>query len=393
MHIDDIRLEIEICGFCPLMCKDICCFHGNAKTEDSAPHIRNLLLWKVLESENTEQKERVLGEAADIIYQCTLCGQCTAWCERSRDIPANMMAGRADVVEHGVAPGKITEIDDRTKQEHNPYGEPHVQRMNKLDRNSREILYRHTAGTTGLWLGCTTLYHQPEIAESLVRIMEVSGTPYQVLGEDEWCCGLPQYKLGLRKSSAELAEHNVQAMARRGIQTLVVDCPECYRAFTEFYPAMGYPVKGEILHSSQYIRQLIEQKKLSLKKEVKKVLTYHDPCELARHCTAGVRTRSRTSDIFDHPRELLSRIPGITLKEMRWIKEKTFCCGGTLGVREMYPDVSFKIGKKVPREAAKAGVSTLAVACPSCKRQFTWVTGEQGALEVVSIVELVAQSI
>jgi heterodisulfide reductase subunit D len=394
MRIDDIRLEIEICGFCPLMCKDICCFHGNAKTEDSAPHIRNLHLWRVMETAGEGEKKRVLKEAADIIYQCTLCGQCTAWCARSRDIPTNMMAGRADAVEQGVAPGKVAELSDRTEREHNPYGEPHAQRMSRLERKTRDALLRRSRGTIGLWLGCTTLYHQPEMAESLFRIMEASDTEYRILGEDEWCCGLPQYKLGLRKSAAELAAHNVQAMEKLGIRKLVVDCPECYRAFTEFYPAMGHPFHGEVVHSSGFILGLIEQGKLTLKREVKKLLTYHDPCELARHCTADVRTRSKTSDLFDPPRELLRRVPGVTLKEMRFTREKTFCCGGTLGVREMYPEVSFEIGKKVPREAAKTGAGTLAVACPACKRQFADVTaGEKGGIEVTSIVELVAQSL
>jgi heterodisulfide reductase subunit D len=393
MHIDDIRLEIEICGFCPLMCKDICCFHGNARTEDSAPHIRNLYLWRVMEAADLGEKKERLKDATGIIYQCTLCGQCTAWCARSRDIPTNMMAGRADVVEQGLAPRIVAEMDERTGREHNPYGEPHGERMNRLDTGLREALAGKNEGSVGLWLGCTTLYHQPEMAQALARVMDAAGVAYQVLGEEEWCCGLPLYKLGLRKRAEELAEHNLQAMKKRGLRTLVVDCPECYRAFKEFYPAMGRPFGGKIMHSSQFIRDLIAQEKIVPRKTVDRVLAYHDPCELARHSTPDVRTRYDTSDLFDPPREILRSIPGVTLKEMRWEKEKTFCCGGPVGVREMYPRVSDEIARKVPREAEKVGAGTLAVACPACKRQFVCAVQGQGSLEVISIAELVAGSL
>jgi Fe-S oxidoreductase len=148
-----------------------------------------------------------------------------------------------------------------------------------------------------------------------------------------------------------------------------------------------------IVHSSEYLWHLINKGKIKPAKKVTKTLTYHDPCELARHCTPDVRTRYETSDIFDPPREVLQSIPGVTLREMRWVKEKTFCCGGPVGLRELYPDVSVEIGKKVPGEALKVGAEALAVACPACKRQFTRVTEENGYLEVLSLAELVAKSL
>ncbi len=393
MHIDDIQLEIEICGFCPLMCKDMCCFHQHAKTEDSAPHIRNLSLWKVLEGKDRSEKEAFLEKAAEVIYQCTLCGQCTAWCGRSRDIPTNMMDARGDVVEHGFAPEKVLEIDNKTGDEHNPYGEPHEKRLSKLDESTKKILKQQKNGKIGLWIGCTTAYHQPEIVQALVKIFNAAAIDFQIMNEDEWCCGLPQYKLGLRERATELAEHNMQAFEKKGFETLVIDCPECYRAFKEFYPALGYPFKTNLVHSSVYIRDLINHGTIEPKKKINKTLTYHDPCELARHSTPSVRTKYDTSDIYEPPREVLNKIPGITLKEMRWTQYKTYCCGGGVGVRELYPEVSFEIGKKVPSEALKEGAEALAVACPTCKRQFLRVVEEEGGLEVYSIAELVAQSI
>ncbi len=393
MHIDDLTLEIEICAFCPLMCKDMCCFHQHAKTEESAPHIRNLSLWKVLEGKDSSEKDDFLKEAAEIIYQCTLCGQCTAWCGRSRDIPNNMMAGRADLLELGFAPKKVIEIDEKTEEEHNPYGEHHEKILSKLDKNTQRTLMEQKDTRIGLWIGCTAAYYQPEMVQAIVKILNTADIDFQILAEEEWCCGLPQYKLGLRGRAGELAKHNAQALDKKGFDILIVDCPECYRAFTEFYPAWGYPLKTKISHSTEYIIDLINNGLLQLKRKIPKNLTYHDPCELARHSTPTVRTNYKTSDIHDPPRELLRKIPGINLKEMRWNRYKTYCCGGGIGVRENYPEVSFEIGQRVPNEALKVGADTLAVACPACKRQFSRILGKGGDLEIYSIAELVAQSL
>ncbi len=190
-----------------------------------------------------------------------------------------------------------------------------------------------------------------------------------------------------------MAEHNTQALEKKEFETIIVDCPECYRAFKDFYPAMGYTIRANVVHSSEYILDLASNGKIEPKNKIAKTLTYHDPCELARHSTPIVRTEYTTSDMYESPREVLNKIPGITLKEMRWTRDKTYCCGGGIGVRELYPEFSLDIGKKVPSEALKVGAETLAVACPACKRQFSRVGEGEGNLEIYSIAELVAQSL
>ena len=162
MNIDELKEEIEICASCPLMCKNMCCFHLNDKTESSAPHIRNLNLLKVLDEKergNDEAAMAYLERFADNLYKCTLCGQCTAWCGESRDIPNNMMAGRADLVENGFAPEKVDEIEESTEEDQNPFGEPEEDRYSELDSDLVDKLSDNKDASIGYWVGCTTSYY------------------------------------------------------------------------------------------------------------------------------------------------------------------------------------------------------------------------------------------
>lgn len=396
MHIDELAEEIEICASCPLMCKNMCCFHLNDKTESSAPHIRNLNLLKVLNEKKEGNEDAAMAHlkwSADKLYKCTLCGQCTAWCEESRDIPNNMMAGRADLVENGFAPEEVSEIEESTDEDDNPFGEPEDERYDEFDDDLIDELSDNKGAKVGYWVGCTTSYYQPEMFEAVVKILDSAGVEFQILGDDESCCGLPQYKLGLQEQAKKLAENNKEKIEERGFDVLLVDCPECYRAFKEFYPEWDSSLDVEIVHTTQYILELIEEGKIEPKKEISKSITYHDPCELARHTTPTVRTNYDTSDIHDEPREILENIPGAELKEMKWNKLKTFCCGGELGIKEIYPKVSEKIGNRTLDEAKNTDSEVLAIACPECKRQFTDIQGNDEDFEIFSVAELVARSL
>jgi len=144
-----------------------------------------------------------------------------------------------------------------------------------------------------------------------------------------------------------------------GAQQIVTISPHAYNAIKNEYPRFGGNFK--VSHSTQLIRDLLREGKITLLKGTNEKITYHDPCWLGRR-----------NEEYDAPREILRTVPGIQLVEMPRSRNYSYCCGG--GGGNFISDI-LGGGKNAParirvREAAQTGADVLAVACPVCSMMF-----------------------
>ena len=140
----------------------------------------------------------------------------------------------------------------------------------------------------------------------------------------------------------------------------------------------------QVVHTTQYLAELIREGRLSFTKEVNKKVAYHDPCYLGRH-----------NGIYDEPREVLRAIPGIELIELPDSREESLCCGGGGGRiwietkrGERFSDIRLEQAKEV-------GAEVLAVACPYCMLNFddaVLTMGDDAGVEIKDIAELVREA-
>jgi Fe-S oxidoreductase len=129
----------------------------------------------------------------------------------------------------------------------------------------------------------------------------------------------------------------------------------------------------------------MEDGRLKLGGELNKRVAYHDPCYLGRH-----------NGIYDPPREILAKLPGVELVEMPDSREASLCCGGGGGriwaetpKEERFSDLRVEQAKEV-------GADVLATACPYCISNFEesrLAMGEAGGPEVRDVTELILEAL
>jgi Fe-S oxidoreductase len=323
-------------------------------------------------------------ELLNIIYRCTNCGACSVSCKYLNDLePLEVIeALRKKVVEDGQGPlpahKKYMQL---TEEVHNPYGETHSKRIAWLPA---DVKVSKTA-ELAYFVGCTTSYRRKEIAIATARILNKAGVEFQLLGEEEFCCGSPILRAGAEDKVKSLIKRNIDKFKERGVKKIITSCAGCYSTMKADYPRF-YKHDIEILHTSELLDELLKDGKLKLTKKVPLTVTYHDPCHLGR-CSEPYKEwhgqimepislvrfpvppkpiRQGTFGCYYPPRNVLKAIPGLTLIEMERIKEYAYCCGAGGGVKAAFPDFALNTASRRVEEAKDTGAEVLASCCPFC---------------------------
>ena len=211
----------------------------------------------------------------------------------------------------------------------------------------------------------------------MAEILDLSGVDFTLLGEEEWCCGFPLLGAGLKGLLPEFIEHNVEAVLSKKAKKLIFACPSCYQIWREMYPKVI-----EIAHFTEYMDEMIADKKVALN-EVPLKVTYHDPCDLGR----GAR-------VFDAPRRIISAIPGVELVEMENNRENCSCCGGGGNLEMVEAGLSSEITRRKIDEALATGASAIVSSCQQCLRTMTtFVRRNNVPLEVMDVTQLILKSL
>ena len=345
-------------------------------------NVRNFYVRKLI----NQSKFGVVPFESEDIWLCTTCGRCVQSCPRGVEIIDVMRAVRRLMVPDGVVPASIPNLRSvmtSLASVGNPWGQEPKDRANWAnDLGVKEF----DETTEILYFPCCYPSYDPrlrKVAQATVNILNKAGVNFGILGSKELCCGESVRKAGNEALFKRLAKENIKTFVDSGVKKILVASPHCYHTFKNEYPE--FKVNFEIIHISQFLFQLVREGKLKITKEYKKKVTYHDPCYLGRH-----------NGIYDEPRDVLSKIPGLVLREMAETRENSLCCGmgGSriwmeTAKNERFSDIRLK-------QANDVGAEVLATACPYCITQFEdskLSMKESANLQIMDITEILQEVI
>ena len=320
------------------------------------------------------------------MWLCTTCGKCPQRCPRGVKIIECGVSLRRIATEYGVFPKTVSPIRTASGSligEGNPLGEERDKRADwakglsvKTFSEGMEVLY---------FPGCYLSY-DPRLKKAAVataHILNKAGVEFGILGSKENCCGESIRKTGDEDLFKRLARENIKTFIDNGVNKILVSSPHCFHTFKNEYPE--FKVNFEVVHISQYIFELIREGRLELSKEYGKKVTYHDPCYLGRH-----------NGIYEEPREVLKKVPGLELMEMPDTLEDSLCCGGGGGRIWMETSKGERFSDLRLEQAMEVGAEVLVTSCPYCITNFedsriTLDVTEK--IEVKEITEIIAEAI
>ncbi len=294
------------------------------------------------------------------IWLCTTCGNCVQRCPRGVEIIDVMRAMRRVLVPDGVVPTSIPNLRGfmtSIASVGNPWGQEPQDRANwAKDLGVKEF----SEGTEVLYFSCCYTSYDPrlkKVAQATADLLTKAGVDFGILGAKEMCCGESVRKAGNETLFKRLARENIKTFIENGVKKILVSSPHCYHTFKNEYSE--FKVNFEVVHTSQYFPQLINEGRLKPTKEYRKQVTYHDPCYLGRH-----------NEIYDEPREALKRIPGLELNEMSESRQNSLCCG--MGGSRIWMETAKeeRFSNLRLEQAREVGAEVLATCCPYCITQF-----------------------
>lgn len=326
----------------------------------------------------------------DVLWACTTCRACEEQCpvmisyvDKIVEMRRNLVMVKGEFPHELAGPFQALEVNG------NPWNLARIDRGNWAEGLGVPTMAEQPDAPVLYWVGCAASYDDraKKIARATARLLRAAGVEFAILGQEETCTGDPARRAGNEFLFAQLAEQNVQTLngykEQGGVRTIVTTCPHCFNTLKNEYPDFGG--KFEVVHHTDYLLGLVAEKKLVPRKKVEGKVVYHDSCYLGRY-----------NDVYESPREILKRIPGVTLVEAEgWSKSKGLCCGA--GGAQMWMEEQNKDRVNVKRtlQLLAPEPQTIATACPFCQTMITDGLKDQNREETVrqlDVIELLEES-
>ena len=320
----------------------------------------------------------------DEIWSCTTCGACEQECPMQIEYIDKIVDLRRALVEDGHVPASVQKALKSLESRGNPYGKLEKKRADwtKTASVQAKTLSNQSHATTLFFVDSVSSYDEriQQIARATASLLALCGEDFGILGASESDSGHDVRRFGEEALFQELRETNSNAIRESGVTKIVTADPHAFNALRHDYNGLP-PVE----HISQFLSKQVVAGHLELvpAEDEGRVVVYHDPCYLGRH-----------NQIYAEPRLVLDAIPGITRREMKKCRDRSFCCGGGGLMLNYEAPEKQRIGSLRLNMALETGADTIVTACPFCLinlEDAIKVAGVEKQMRVMDLTELVLQ--
>ena len=232
--------------------------------------------------------------------------------------------------------------------------------------------------------GCIANVSFARLNEATVRVLQANGCEVTVPAA-QTCCGALHVHAGLRDPARKLARQNIDGLLDGGYDAIITNAGGCgstlkeYDELLEHDPAYADRAKrfvGLMKDVNQFLASIDLNTHMG---EVRATVTLQDSCHLAH----GQKIRSA-------PRQLLAKVPGLTVKEMRL---SDLCCGSAGVYNILHTDMSMRLLANKMETVNATGADRIATANPGCMLQLRAGVEKHGHGQRVShVVEILDEA-
>lgn len=374
---DSGSLLCMMCG----SCRSVCPVFGVTGLESNSARSKVQLAYAL----RTGVAELTI-DLARKFHLCTGCKACERKCPSGIQVTSLVMAARRVLSQAGLLPPALLKTTTALLTNVRPLAvNSGIDTVRPPALPKRKAGERPATASALLFLGCKVRSHDRRMISSLLEILKLAEVDFTLLDDRKICCGFPLAYAGLEDAFRQTAARLAERVNEMDHGVLVTPCPACLNTFKNLYPRVVEGWSCRVLSTTELLESLTaSERNLTIRRSFGKKVIYHDPCLLSRHM-----------GIVDEPREILRRIPQLSLLEFPSNREDTVCCGGGSLVPVMAPEIASRMAWKRVEQALTAGAEIIATACPACKQQL--INGiSEGAdtqarlkLEIMDIAEII----
>jgi Fe-S oxidoreductase len=362
-------------------CQDVCPAYQTGKA--LSPKVVMMSLRKHLLHEKDslltggEPAEPVMDKwlTPEEIWACTTCGACMEACPvMNEHIPAIVELRRAKVMMDSDFPGELNATFRGLETNANPWNMGAAGRAEWSQDLQVPLMAEKGAGSFD--------DRGKNISQALAQILNAAGVDYAILGAEEKCCGDPARRAGNEYVFQMMADENIQTMKQYKFKKVLTSCPHGYHMIRNEYRHLGG--EFEVVHHSELIAQLMEQGRITVR-QMEQTVGYHDSCYLGRY-----------NQVYDAPRQIVTRLQAGGCQELGRHHNKSFCCGAGGARMFMEENTGTRINHSRIEEAAASGSRIMTTACPFCLTMLDDGTKEkrlEEKIQVLDIAQVVAQNL